>query len=36
MAKKENQNTDLVDLISKKIFENKGGTTKSAVYILKK
>lgn len=27
---------DLADLISKKFFQNKGGTTKSAVYVLKK
>lgn len=33
---KKTASRDLADLISKKLFENKGGTTKSAVYVLKK
>ncbi len=33
---KKTASRDLADLIFKKLFENKGGTTKSAVYVLKK
>ena len=33
---KKTASRDLADLVAKKIFENIGGTTKSAIYILKK
>jgi len=33
---KKTASRDLADLISKKLLENKGGTTKGAVYVLKK
>lgn len=33
---KKTASRDLADLISKKLLKNKGGTTKSAVYVLKK